>query len=67
MALITIRSTEFNMVIDVECDREGMMDAFFPRTGNRLPKMMYARLERNMTDQREIANEYAAYRFYGDN
>lgn len=29
MALITIRSTEFNMMIDVECDREGMTDAFF--------------------------------------
>lgn len=67
MALITIRSTEFNMLIDVECDRGGMTDAFFPRTGNRLPKMMYARLERNMTDQREIEDEYQAYRFYGEN
>ena len=66
MALITIRSTEFNMMVDVECDREGMTDAFFT-TGNRLPKSMYARLERNMTDQRHIDDEYHAYRFYGEN
>ncbi len=66
MALITIRSTEFNMLIDVECDRGGMTDAFFT-TGNRLPKSMYARLERNDKDQREIAHEYENYRFYGDN
>lgn len=66
MALITIRSTEFNMLIEVECDREGMTDAFFT-TGNRLPKSMYARLERNNTDQREITDEYEAYLYYGDN
>lgn len=66
MARITIRSSEFNMMVEVECDREGMTDAFFLSTGNRLPKMMYQRLERNSADQREISDEYAAYRYYGD-
>lgn len=68
MATITINSTEFNgLALEIECDREGMTDARFLSSGNSLPKSMYARLERNMTDQREIEDEYAAYRFYGDN
>ena len=68
MATITIKSVEFNgLALEIECDREGMTEARFMSSGNRIPKSMYARLERNSADQREISDEFAAYRFYGDN
>lgn len=68
MATFTIKSVEFNgLALEIECDREGMTDAWFVKSGNRLPKSMYARLANNNVDQREIADEYEAYRFYGDN
>lgn len=67
MATLSIHSTEFDAMIDVECDREGVMEAAYSETGECLSQAEFMRLERNSEDQREIANEFAAYRFYGDN
>ncbi len=67
MATISIHSTEFDAMIDVECDREGVTDASFIETGECLSKDEFMRLERNREDRREFDNECEAYRFYGDN